>query len=85
MARALKQISEVATEVSAGNLTVRNEVARGDEIGLLAGTFNRMAQHLQELVFKIQSGSRQMASTSESLFLSGGGGGGGGRLCGGGQ
>ncbi|WDT75357.1 MAG: methyl-accepting chemotaxis protein [Candidatus Manganitrophus sp.] len=70
IARALKQVSEVAAEVAAGNLTVRNEVARGDEIGHLAGTFNRMAQHLRELVFKIQSGARQIASTSEDLFSS---------------
>jgi methyl-accepting chemotaxis protein len=68
--RALKQVSAVAEEVSAGNLTVRNEVARGDEIGHLAGTFNRMTEHLRELVFKIQSGSRQVASTSEDLFAS---------------
>ncbi|NKE73073.1 methyl-accepting chemotaxis protein [Candidatus Manganitrophus noduliformans] len=70
ISRALKQVSTVATEVSAGNLTVRNEVNRGDEIGHLAGTFNRMAEHLRELVFKIQSGSRQIASTSEDLFAS---------------
>lgn len=68
--RALKQVAAVATEVSAGNLTVRNEVARGDEIGHLAGTLNDMTENLRELVFKIQSGSRQMATTSEDLFSS---------------
>jgi methyl-accepting chemotaxis protein len=68
--RALKQVSAVAEAVSAGNLTARNEVARGDEIGHLARTFNRMTEHLRKLVFKIQSGSRQVASTSEDLFTS---------------
>lgn len=44
-------LAKVATEVGAGNLNVKAEgINRSDELGVLANTFNKMIEDLQELI-----------------------------------
>jgi signal transduction histidine kinase len=43
----LQELTEAATEMSSSDLSVRAPVRRGDEIGQLAGQFNRMAERLE--------------------------------------
>src|SRR5579884_2305837 len=67
---ALKQVSVMATEVVAGNLTIQNEITRKDEIGRLSEALNRMTEHLRKMVYQIQEKGAQIASTSKELSLS---------------
>lgn len=46
--RRLARLADAAAAVGRGDLTVRAEVGTNDELGSLAGTFNRMASALQE-------------------------------------
>jgi signal transduction histidine kinase len=47
LTRPLRELTEAATEMSGSDLSVRAPVRRGDEIGQLAGQFNRMAERLE--------------------------------------
>jgi signal transduction histidine kinase len=47
LTRPLRELTEAATEMSGNDLSVRAPVRRGDEIGQLAGQFNRMAERLE--------------------------------------
>jgi signal transduction histidine kinase len=46
----LLTLTEVTTQMAAGDLSARVEVFRRDEVGLLAGRFNEMAQQVEETV-----------------------------------
>ncbi|MFY9269198.1 MAG: methyl-accepting chemotaxis protein [Candidatus Manganitrophaceae bacterium] len=70
IAEALAMLTQVAKEVAAGNLGVKSEIARGDEIGRLSSTFNEMTRGLRGLVSQIQSGASQISSASEELSVS---------------
>lgn len=48
MARQLKTIASASKEIAAGNYAARVPVRSGDEIGILAGHFNRMVADVQE-------------------------------------
>ncbi|MCL4873969.1 PAS domain S-box protein [bacterium] len=48
MARQLKTIASASKEIAAGNYAARVPVRSGDEIGILAGHFNRMAADVEE-------------------------------------
>lgn len=48
IASPIVRLTETAIEIAEGNLTARASVETGDEIGALAGAFNRMAGQLQE-------------------------------------
>jgi len=58
----LKDIAE-----GEGDLTQRLEVEREDEIGELAGNFNRFIDNLQKMIRQIADNSRVMAGSSEKL------------------
>lgn len=49
-AQPLLRLSEMASEIGAGNLSARSGVKREDEVGLLARTFDGMAAELEEQV-----------------------------------
>ncbi len=49
-----------ADEIRTGNLDVRIEVPSGDELGLLADSFNRMAANLRETVEKLAALNRNL-------------------------
>ncbi len=42
----IKMISQLATKVASGNLTVRSKIMRNDEIGMLSDSFNQMINSL---------------------------------------
>jgi two-component system sensor histidine kinase BaeS len=46
LTRPIRQLTEASAAVAAGDLSQRVEVGRGDEIGRLAASFNRMAENL---------------------------------------
>jgi GAF domain-containing protein/HAMP domain-containing protein len=54
IARPIKEITDVAQEVAAGNFEKRVEVKSQDEIGVLAVAFNSMTDQLQELVGSLE-------------------------------
>lgn len=67
--RPINELTSVATEVAQGNLTVRAEVTAGDEIGLLATTFNDMADQLGDLIDsleqRVQERTEALATSAE--------------------
>jgi len=48
ISRPIAKLNTVASEIARGNLTARADMARNDEIGILAESFNEMAQRLSE-------------------------------------
>jgi len=48
------QLTEVATQVSSGNLNARASADTTDEVGALAGAFNKMTARLQDLVGSLE-------------------------------
>jgi len=75
LVRPIKHMQVAAEAIGAGAYEERIEVDRKDELGLLAGAFNRMAEHLQELITglerKVAERTRQLESASKhkSEFL----------------
>ena len=54
IARPVRRLTDVAEQVKAGDLTVQAQVEGGDEIGILAATFNRMTGQLSQILREIQ-------------------------------
>ena len=55
LADPLARLTSTAEKVAAGDLTVRAQVTSGDEIGMLARTFNSMTSRLSEMVMTLES------------------------------
>lgn len=53
--RSLQRVRDVARELAAGNLEVRNEVRSRDEIGEIARAVNRMADELQGVIRRLRA------------------------------
>ncbi|HKU15745.1 MAG TPA: diguanylate cyclase [Steroidobacteraceae bacterium] len=51
--RSLRQVSDAARALAAGNLSARSEIASQDEIGELAGAVNKMADDLQVMIDRL--------------------------------
>src|SRR5262249_55788687 len=49
----LRQVSDAARALAAGNLSVRSEIATQDEVGELASAVNKMADDLQNMIDKL--------------------------------
>ncbi|MCQ8102930.1 HAMP domain-containing protein [Methylomonas sp. SURF-2] len=71
-------ISQLATQVAAGDLTVRSTIARNDEIGVLSDSFNKMVDSLmlsnqalehynQELEREVGTRTRELADLNADL------------------
>ena len=74
MSRALREGVAFATRIAEGNLTIRLDVRRNDEIGDLAAALKAMLEKLRGTVAEVQNaamnvteGSRQLSNTAESL------------------
>jgi two-component system sensor histidine kinase MtrB len=52
--RPVRQASEAALEMAAGDFTVRLDTSSGDEFGAWADAFNRMARSLQETIGRLE-------------------------------
>jgi methyl-accepting chemotaxis protein len=50
----VRRLTDVAEQVKAGDLEVQAQVETGDEIGILAGTFNRMTAQLRQTLAQIR-------------------------------
>ncbi len=53
-------ISNLATQVANGNLTVRSSIVRHDEMGVLSNSFNQMVESLQQSKNKLEHYNQQL-------------------------
>ncbi|MBN4053209.1 methyl-accepting chemotaxis protein [bacterium AH-315-L15] len=70
IASGLHELTVVADAVANGQLAVRSNNKRSDEIGHLAAGFNQLAESLHTLVSQVQKGALQVSSASEELSSS---------------
>lgn len=70
VARPLKKITEMVQRVADGDLTVTTEVRSGDELGLVSGAVNTMAEKLSILVSRVQQSGIQVASSVTEIAAS---------------
>jgi len=68
--RRLGELTQAAERVARGDLTVRSDATRMDEIGCLSKAFNRMTQNLYALVSQLQDSSTRISSSAEDLSTS---------------
>lgn len=54
ISRPISQLTQVATQIAAGNLNHRAHIPQRNEIGLLARVFNQMTGQLQELIDSLE-------------------------------
>lgn len=66
----IRDISEGANAIAAGDLTHHVEVKTNDEIGNLAEIFNKMSDDLRVMIDKITSTSSNLGAASEELLSS---------------
>ena len=65
--RPLKRVIGLAESIAAGDLSVRIEQDRRDEIGQLLAAMQRMAGNLREMVGRLQGGVAQISSSAQTL------------------
>ncbi|HYD39920.1 MAG TPA: methyl-accepting chemotaxis protein, partial [Anaeromyxobacter sp.] len=65
--RPLTKLSEVALRIAAGDLTPEVRVETRDEVGVLAGSFQRMVARLRQLVGTLKEASHELAVAAEQL------------------
>ncbi len=58
--RPVSILSNLATQVSAGNLNVRSTINRHDEIGALSNSFNQMVESLEQSKIKLENYNQQL-------------------------
>jgi methyl-accepting chemotaxis protein len=63
----IRLLSEAAESIRLGDLEVAVDVNSGDETGVLADAFNRMAEFLRDLLGRIAVTTQHLASSSEEL------------------
>ena len=67
IARPLRQLAYDATRFARGNLAHRTRVAGDDETGVLAATFNRMAQQIEDRTRSLQEKTTALERTTVEL------------------
>jgi len=67
----VKKLAAASQQVADGNFGVRVQIKSGDELGTLAGSFNRMAGALQEREEELQEFAKTKIMESERLALIG--------------
>ncbi|MDA7085665.1 methyl-accepting chemotaxis protein [Pseudomonas sp. SA3-5] len=65
--RPLKQVIGQARQIAEGDLSVRIEVRRSDEVGQLQAAMQGMSNNLREMVGQLQGGVSQISASAESL------------------
>jgi C4-dicarboxylate-specific signal transduction histidine kinase len=60
ISRPVTEISQLATQVAGGDLTVRSNIKRQDEIGVLSESFNRMIDSLQQSKQQLQNYNQEL-------------------------
>jgi methyl-accepting chemotaxis protein len=66
--RPLLKIRNMLNEGSRGNLDVRVQLKRNDEIGEVAGSFNTMMQQMKRLIEQTQLSAHKVLNTSSTLL-----------------
>ena len=72
MSHALSALPEIVNQLhhlADGDLSVTNKISRGDEIGDLAITLNKMRDSLQQMIARISGMSDQLTDSSSELQL----------------
>ncbi|WXL27533.1 methyl-accepting chemotaxis protein [Ectopseudomonas mendocina] len=67
--RPLRDVTAQAQRIASGDLSVRIEVSRRDEIGQLQTAMADMAQNLRDMVGQLQNGVEQISTSAQSLSL----------------
>ncbi|KLU58505.1 chemotaxis protein [Paenibacillus sp. VT-400] len=70
MLRPIKRLQESARAVSKGDLTVKMETGRKDEVGELAKYFERMVDNLRMMILGVQETTEQVSASSQELSAS---------------
>lgn len=60
-------VVQLMEKVQTGDLRIKSEINRNDELGLLGIGFNSMIDHLKELIYQVNDATTQVASSSEEL------------------
>ncbi|MGF9821366.1 methyl-accepting chemotaxis protein [Brevibacillus agri] len=68
--RPLQQLTDAAEKMSQGDVTHQVEVKSDDELGVLAKTFNHMAESLRSLLYSVNDSVQQLAASAEELSAS---------------
>ena len=69
LTKPIDEITNAATSLAEGNLDRQVDLKRDDEIGVLANSFNTMAQQLQESIADIESKADEQREQREQLEL----------------
>ena len=67
LTRPIGQITAAASSLAEGNLAQKVYLQQSDEIGLLADSFNKMAQQLQESISNLESKAKEQRQEKEQL------------------
>ncbi|MCC0177497.1 HAMP domain-containing protein [Waterburya agarophytonicola K14] len=67
LTKPISKITAAATNFAEGNLDQKVELSQDDEIGILADSFNTMAQQLQESIIKIESKAEEQSQEKRKL------------------
>lgn len=67
IAKPLKMVFDTLAQVAAGDLTARSSISTKDEMGMLAGEVNEMAEKLNRIMNNIAENSMQVAAAAEQL------------------
>ncbi|MGF9700251.1 methyl-accepting chemotaxis protein [Paenibacillus sp. MABNR03] len=70
MLRPIRRLQESARAVSKGDLTVKMETGRKDEVGELAKYFERMVDNLRMMILGVQETTEQVSASSQQLSAS---------------
>jgi methyl-accepting chemotaxis protein len=65
--RPVLRLAESAQVIAGGDLTQRNDIDTGDEIGQLAGTFNAMAGNLEKTMTKLVRSQGQLKGVADAV------------------
>ena len=68
--RPVKSLADAATKVAGGDLTVKVDTDRGDEIGTMAKAFSQMVDSLKRTLENIVESSSEVASASAEISSS---------------
>lgn len=70
--RAIEKLAESSKKVQGGDLSVRSDIDRKDELGLLSDSFNSMVAQLQESVHtleeKVQERTKELSRANERIM-----------------
>ncbi|WP_426453101.1 methyl-accepting chemotaxis protein [Paenibacillus sp. S-38] len=67
--RPLREMRSAAQKISEGDLTETIAIRSRDELGELAGAFNRMSANLREVISRVSGNMEQLASSAEQLTV----------------